>query len=98
MILREGFKAGLMAAEPLVMDPVDIAWGPGGKAWVVEMTDCPLGIDDKGKPGGRVNLTPGNHNLTFRSDAPIKQRFSGGCLLDLVICWNAAVSGSGSRV
>ena len=43
-----------MAAEPLVMDPVDIAWGPDGKAWVVEMTDYPLGIDGKGKPGGRV--------------------------------------------
>jgi len=51
---RPGFKVELMAAEPLVMDPVDIAWGPDGKAWVVEMADYPLGMDDHGKPGGRV--------------------------------------------
>lgn len=49
-----GFKVELVAAEPLVMDPVDIAWGPDGKAWVVEYADYPLGLDDQGKPGGRV--------------------------------------------
>lgn len=51
---RAGFKVELMAAEPLVVDPVDIAWGPDGKLWVVEMADYPLGEDDKGKPCGRV--------------------------------------------
>ena len=51
---RPGMKVELAAAEPLVMDPVDIAWGPDGKAWVVEMGDYPRGIDGKGKPGGRV--------------------------------------------
>mgnify|MGYP000128082073 CR=1 FL=1 len=54
MVARPGFKVELMAAEPLVMDPIDIAWGPDGKAWVVEMADYPLGIDGRGKPGGRV--------------------------------------------
>ena len=29
----------LVAAEPAVMDPVDIAWGPDGRIWVVEMAD-----------------------------------------------------------
>ena len=53
---QPGFKIELMAAEPMVMDPIDIAWGPDGKAWVVEMTDYPMGIDDKGKPGGRVRF------------------------------------------
>jgi len=53
---RPGFKVELMAAEPLVMDPIDIAWGPDGKAWVVEMADYPLGLDDKGKPGGRIKF------------------------------------------
>lgn len=44
----------LVAAEPLVMDPIDIAWGPDKRMWVVEMADYPLGIDDLGIPGGRI--------------------------------------------
>jgi putative membrane-bound dehydrogenase-like protein len=52
----KGFEVELVAAEPLVMDPVAIDWGPDGKLWVVEMADYPLGIDDQGKPGGRVRF------------------------------------------
>jgi putative membrane-bound dehydrogenase-like protein len=51
---RPGFTVELMAAEPLVQDPVGFAWGPDGKLWVVEMGDYPSGVDGKGKPGGRV--------------------------------------------
>ncbi len=54
--VRPGFKVELVAAEPLVMDPIDIAWGPDGRLWVVEMADYPLGLDGKGKPGGRVRF------------------------------------------
>jgi putative membrane-bound dehydrogenase-like protein len=53
---RPGFQVELVAAEPLVMDPVGFEWGPDGKLWVVEMADYPLGLDDKGKPGGRVKF------------------------------------------
>ena len=52
--VRPGFKIELVAAEPLVMDPVAFDWGPDGKLWVAEMADYPSGIDGKGKPGGRV--------------------------------------------
>jgi putative membrane-bound dehydrogenase-like protein len=51
---RSGFVVEQMAAEPLVFDPIAIGWGPDGKLWVVEMGDYPLGVDGKGKPGGRV--------------------------------------------
>jgi putative membrane-bound dehydrogenase-like protein len=51
-----GFEVQLVAAEPLVMDPVAIDWGPDGKLWVVEMADYPSGIDGNGKPGGRVRF------------------------------------------
>jgi putative membrane-bound dehydrogenase-like protein len=54
MSVRPGFKVELVAAEPLVMDPVGFAWGADGKLWVVEMADYPLGIDGQGKHGGRV--------------------------------------------
>ena len=52
--VQSGLKVELVAAEPLVMDPVAIDWGSDGKLWVVEMADYPLGMDDHGKPGGRV--------------------------------------------
>ncbi len=49
-------KVELAAAEPLVMDPIDIAWGPDGRMWVVEMADYPLGLDGNGQPGGRIRF------------------------------------------
>ncbi len=54
--VREGFRIELVAAEPLVMDPVDIDWGADGRLWVAEMADYPLGVDGKGKAGGRVRF------------------------------------------
>jgi putative membrane-bound dehydrogenase-like protein len=52
--LRPDFTIELMAAEPLIESPVALDWGPDGKLWVVEMRDYPLGMDNKGKPGGRI--------------------------------------------
>ena len=54
--VASGLRVELVAAEPLVMDPVAFDWGPDGKLWVVEMADYPLGLDDRGKPGGRVRF------------------------------------------
>jgi putative membrane-bound dehydrogenase-like protein len=54
--VRSGFTVELMAAEPLVQSPIAFAWGPDGKFWVVEMGDYPLGLDGKGKFGGRVKF------------------------------------------
>ncbi|MBX7210766.1 MAG: c-type cytochrome [Verrucomicrobiaceae bacterium] len=52
--IREGFKAELIACEPVVLDPVAFDWDERGRLWVVEMADYPLGMDGKGKPGSRV--------------------------------------------
>jgi putative membrane-bound dehydrogenase-like protein len=54
--VRSGYEVQLVASEPLIKDPVAIDWGHDGKLWVVEMADYPLGIDGKGKPGGRVRF------------------------------------------
>src|SRR5438105_4252811 len=54
MHVRPGMKIELVAAEPLVVDPVAIDWGPDGKLWVVEMRDYPTGMNENGTPGGRV--------------------------------------------
>ncbi|MCI0358552.1 MAG: c-type cytochrome [Planctomycetaceae bacterium] len=60
--VRPGMKVELVAAEPLIVDPVAFDWGPDGRLWVVEMHDYPSGItwrkeaDEFGKPGGRVKV------------------------------------------
>jgi putative membrane-bound dehydrogenase-like protein len=54
MQVAPGYRIELAASEPQVQDPIAFAFGPDGKLWVVEMPDYPLGIDGKGKIGGRV--------------------------------------------
>jgi putative membrane-bound dehydrogenase-like protein len=60
--LRPGFEIELVAAEPLVADPVAFDWSADGKLWVAEMGDYPNGAtwngpgDPLGEPGGRVKL------------------------------------------
>ncbi|MEM7313760.1 MAG: PVC-type heme-binding CxxCH protein, partial [Planctomycetota bacterium] len=57
---RKGVRFELVAAEPLIEDPVAFDWGPDGSLWVVEMRDYPNGLtwnkqgDPLGEPGGRV--------------------------------------------
>jgi len=43
--VKPGFTVELVAAEPLVKDPVAFAWGADGKLWVAEMADYPVGND-----------------------------------------------------
>ncbi len=54
--LPAGYQVELAAAEPLVLDPVAFDWDERGRLWVVEMADYPLGLDGKGKAGGRVRI------------------------------------------
>ncbi len=50
----EGYRVELVAAEPVVLDPVAFDWDDKGRLWVIEMADYPLGMDGNGKAGGRV--------------------------------------------
>ena len=54
--LAPGFKLELAACEPLVQDPVAIAFGPDGRLWVVEMRGYMADLDGNGEdaPVGRV--------------------------------------------
>ena len=54
--LHDEMQIELVAAEPLIVDPVAFDWGPDGRLWVVEMRDYPNGLDGAGKPGGRVKV------------------------------------------
>jgi len=50
LLLQGGFRAELIAAEPLVCDPVDIAYDENGLAYVCEMTDYPYVSPDDDRP------------------------------------------------
>jgi len=50
--VKPGFEAMLVAAEPLVQDPVFIDWDAKGRMWVVEMGDYPFAPGEKTKDGG----------------------------------------------
>ncbi|MEO7156774.1 MAG: dehydrogenase, partial [Vicinamibacterales bacterium] len=56
--LSPGLKIQLVAAEPLVQDPVVINFDPDGRLWVVEMRGFMADIDNKGekKRVGRVSV------------------------------------------
>jgi len=52
----DGFQVSLAAAEPLLLDPVAFDWDERGRLWVAELADYPLGMDNNGKPGGRIRI------------------------------------------
>jgi putative membrane-bound dehydrogenase-like protein len=56
MEFRPGWRAQLVAAEPLTTDPVAIDFGIDGCLWVCEMHDYPAGLHGNFEPGGRVRI------------------------------------------
>jgi putative membrane-bound dehydrogenase-like protein len=52
--LRDGFRAELVCAEPLVSDPIAIDWSADGRLWVVEMGDYPQGGDGRAGSSGCI--------------------------------------------
>jgi mono/diheme cytochrome c family protein/glucose/arabinose dehydrogenase len=54
--IAPGFRIELVAAEPLIGDPVAVQFGPDGRLWVVEMRSYMPDLDgrDEDKPTGRV--------------------------------------------
>ncbi len=55
-VLEPGYHAELVAAEPLVQDPIVIDWDPDGRLWVLEMTAYMSDIRGSNEldPTGRV--------------------------------------------
>lgn len=57
--LASGLKAELVAAEPLIQDPVAFEWDVQGRLWVVQMGGYPNGaVDENGQPtsGGEIRV------------------------------------------
>ncbi|MCI0585187.1 MAG: dehydrogenase, partial [Chloroflexi bacterium] len=54
--LAPGHEIELVAAEPLVVDPIDMEFDEEGRLWVVEMIDYPFGDKEGSPPQGRVRM------------------------------------------
>jgi len=54
--LIDGMKIELVAGEPLVTSPVDMAFDEDGRLWVCEMNDYPFGPAEGNPPQGRVKV------------------------------------------
>lgn len=54
--LKPGFQIELVAAEPLVQDPIFVDWDDQGRMWVVEMADYPFHEHQGVIRGGRVKV------------------------------------------
>lgn len=56
--IAAGYRLEIVAAEPLVQDPVAIRFGPDGRLWVVEMRGYMPNLDGQGEdlPVGRVSV------------------------------------------
>lgn len=52
----ESLRIELVAAEPLVTDPVAFDWGPDGRLWVAEMRDYPVAEGADHPRRGRVRV------------------------------------------
>ncbi|MEO7154082.1 MAG: PVC-type heme-binding CxxCH protein [Planctomycetota bacterium] len=42
LVLHEGFEASLVAAEPLIVNPISLDWDPRGRLWVAETPGYPM--------------------------------------------------------
>ena len=54
--LAPGYRIELVAAEPRVVDPVDLAFDENGRLFVAEMIDYPYGDAEGNPPQGRIRL------------------------------------------
>ncbi len=52
--LKPGYRIELVAAEPLVASPVDMAFDEEGRLWIAEMIDYPFGDREGNPPQGRI--------------------------------------------
>ncbi|PYM16866.1 MAG: hypothetical protein DME18_00405, partial [Verrucomicrobia bacterium] len=86
--IRKGFRIDLVAAEPLVVDPIAMAFDENGRLFVVEMRDYPE----------RRNQTPHLGRIRMLEDTDGDGRFDKSTIYvdnlpwpTAVICWNGGI-------
>jgi mono/diheme cytochrome c family protein/glucose/arabinose dehydrogenase len=82
--LAPGFRAELVASEPLLFDPVALALGPDGRMWVVEMRAFMPNVEGTGEnaPIGTIAVLE-DTNADGRMDR--RTEFAGGFVLPRAI-------------
>src|SRR3984957_3147730 len=62
--LQPGFHIELVASEPLIHDPIAMAFAPDGRVWVVEMSSYMPNVDGIGEddPIGKIVILESSHN------------------------------------
>lgn len=83
--VRDGFTLELVAAEPLVVDPVAVDWAEDGSVFVAEMADYPYGVEGGGRVA-RLTDTDGDGKLDKREDFLSGLSFPAG-----VMAWGKGV-------
>jgi len=84
--LPVGYRIELVASEPLVASPVDMAFDEEGRLWVVEMVDYPFNESEGNPPQGRlVRLEDKNGNGRFDTRVVIADKLP--CPTGLAL-WN----------
>lgn len=86
--VEPGFAVDLVAAEPLVIDPVALAFDELGRLWVAENRDYPEGSPD-GRPSGMIAVledTDGDGRMDRRTVFAEGLSFPNG-----VMCWHGGV-------
>ncbi|WP_435018728.1 PVC-type heme-binding CxxCH protein [Tundrisphaera sp. TA3] len=90
--VRDGFRMDLLAAEPLVMDPVAAAYDEDGRLFVVEMSDYPHVKAENDKPFAENTLDPPVGRLKRLVDRDGDGTFDEASILADKLSWPTGVA------
>lgn len=90
--VRDGFRLTLLAAEPLVMDPVAAAYDEDGRLFVVEMTDYPYTDPKNDKPFADNTLDPPIGRVRLLIDRDGDGIFDEGHLFAEKLSWPTGIA------
>lgn len=84
--IAAGYRVELIAAEPLVHDPIAMSVDPDGRLWVCEMRDFMPDIDGKGEkdPVGTISVLEDTNGDGVMDKSTV---FVDGLVLPRAVCW-----------
>jgi sugar lactone lactonase YvrE/mono/diheme cytochrome c family protein len=84
--IAPGYRAELVAAEPLVHDPVAMTFDPDGRLWVCEMRGFMPNVDGKGEkePIGTVSVLEDTRGTGVMDKSTL---FLNNLVLPRAVCW-----------
>jgi putative membrane-bound dehydrogenase-like protein len=89
---RDGFRMELLAAEPLVIDPVAAAYDEDGRLYVVEMSDYPYADKASDRPFTENTTDPPLGRVRLLTDRDGDGRFDTATVLAEKLSWPTGVA------